>query len=184
LLGRLYVNAATATLLLVLAFAATGAGELVREGVRKPYTIRGSLYANSLTQADVDRMRKIGSVTRDPYPMPGKFPEPVLVTGAKVFRLQCSVCHTLDGANGLDHLTETWQPDQMRLNIAKLQYTKPFMPPFAGTAEEVEALVQYLLWRKAGQPQRWPIAAGQARLADIRRWLAAAGTHSPVRRTH
>ena len=33
------------------------------------------------------------------------------------------------------------------MNIAKLQRTKPFMPPFAGNAEEVEALVQWLRWQ-------------------------------------
>ncbi len=51
-----------------------------------------------------------------------------------VYRFQCSVCHTYDGANGLLELTGTWTLDQKRLNIAQLQRTKPFMPPFAGTA--------------------------------------------------
>ena len=66
---KLYINAATATLLVALAFAATGAGEFVREGVRKPYTIRQTLYSNSLTQEEVDTLRKRGSVTNDPYPL-------------------------------------------------------------------------------------------------------------------
>ena len=110
------------------------------------------------------------------------FPDLRLVTGAKVFRLQCSVCHTLDGANGLDHLTGSWQPDQLRLNIAKLQHTKPFMPPFAGNAEEVEALAQLLLWRKAGRPSLWTADPDPAVLAQITRWLDQAGTGSPVKR--
>ena len=45
---RIYINGATATLLLALAFGATGAGEFVREGARKPYTVRGTLYSTSI----------------------------------------------------------------------------------------------------------------------------------------
>ena len=80
--------------------------------------------------------------------------------GRRSFRNLCSVCHTVDGANGLMHLTGTWSAEQMRLNIAKLQRTKPFMPPFAGNAEEVEALVQWLRWNTHGP------AAGLAGASD------------------
>ncbi len=45
---RLYINGATATLLMALAFGATAAGEFVREGARKPYTIRNVLYSTSI----------------------------------------------------------------------------------------------------------------------------------------
>ena len=31
-----------------------------------------------------------------------------------------------------------------------MERSKPFMPPFVGTAAEVEALVQLLTWRHAG----------------------------------
>lgn len=173
---RLYVNFATAILLLALALGATGAGELVREGVRKPYTIRQTLYANSLTPADVLRMRRRGAVADDPYPVRGSFPHPRLAAGAKIFRLLCSVCHTIDGANGVVHLTATWHDDQLRMNLAKLQHTKSFMPPFAGTAEDLEALVQFLLWRRARQPRNWAVASDDRRLARIRGWLREAGT--------
>jgi hypothetical protein len=45
---RLTINGATATLLLALAFGASAGGEFVREGARKPYTIR----ERSLLQRD------------------------------------------------------------------------------------------------------------------------------------
>ena len=66
---RLYINGATATLLLVLAFGATAAGEFVREGARKPYTVRGVLYSTSMTPAEVARLRERGATTDDPYPL-------------------------------------------------------------------------------------------------------------------
>jgi hypothetical protein len=42
------------------------------------------------------------------------------------------------------------------MNFAKLQQLKPFMPPFAGTPQELEALVQYVGWLTAGEPAEWP----------------------------
>jgi cytochrome bd ubiquinol oxidase subunit I len=177
---KLYINGATATLLCALAFGATAGGEFIREGSRKPYTVRQTLFANSITEDEVALLRRVGSVTHDPYPVrhPRQFPNEQVRLGMKVFRFQCSVCHTMEGANGLIHLAGTWTPDQKRLNIAKLQYTKPFMPPFAGTAEELEALVQMVAWTAAGRPTAWPRSDDPQDRARIVQWLAEAGTKS------
>ncbi len=181
---KLDINGATATLLVALAFGATAGGEFVREGVRKPYTVRDTLYSNSMTQADVERLRRVGSVTRDPYPLrdAARYPNDQVRLGAKVYRFQCSVCHTLEGANGIVHLAGTWTAEQKRMNIAKLQRTKPFMPPFAGTAAELEALVQMLSWVKRGRPANWPLSNDPDTLAQIDRWLAEVGTAPGIAR--
>lgn len=175
---RLYINGATATLLAALAFTATAGGEFVREGVRKPYTIRETLYSNSIAGGEIDRLRAAGSVTADPYPLrnAAAYPNDQLQLGARVYRFQCSVCHTISGANGLTHLAGTWTTQQKRLNIAKLQHTKPFMPPFAGNAAEVEALVQLIEWESHGRPARWEPSADPAAPAEIAAWLIEAGT--------
>lgn len=175
---KLYINGATATLLVALAFAATAGGEFVREGVRKPYTVRNTLYSNSLKQTEVERLRLVGSVTSDPYPLrrPEQYPSDQVRLGAKVYRFQCSVCHTIDGANALTHLTGSWKVDQKRMNIAKLQHTKPFMPPFAGNAQELEALVQFLNWHTDGCPDEWQGTNNLETLAQIQDWLDEAGT--------
>ena len=91
-----------------------------------------------------------------------------------MFRNLCSICHTMNGVNGLDHLTESWSIEQKRMNIAKLQRTKAFMPPFAGTPAELEALVQLLEWRGAKQPSSWPVSAEPETLAEISAWLEEA----------
>ena len=112
----------------------------------------------------------------DPYPLRGEreLPEqPAL--GAHVFRVQCGVCHTWDGANGLAHLTHGWTDDQLRLNIAQLQRTKAFMPPFAGTPKELEALVQWLRWGHAGKPEDWPETSDPEVLEQIQGYLDEAG---------
>jgi cytochrome bd ubiquinol oxidase subunit I len=175
---RLYINGFTAALLCAIAFAVTAGGEFVREGVRKPYSIRQVLYSNSLSQDELERLRKTGSVADDPYSLRDglTYPNDQLRDGAKVYRFQCSVCHTYQGANGLLDLTGSWTLDQKRLNISQLQRTKPFMPPFAGPAVEVEALVQLLSWRRAGMPRDWPTSRDPATLEKIQGWLDEVGT--------
>jgi hypothetical protein len=182
---RLYINGATASLLLLLAFGATAGGEFVREGTRKPYSVRQVLFSNGIEPDQVAKLREVGCVTGDPYPIRdiAEIPNEQVRLGAKVYRRQCSVCHTLHGANALADLTEYWEDDQMRINIASLQHTKPFMPPFAGTAEELEALVQLLSWTKQKRPQDWPLSDNADTLVRIRKWLDEAGTESTVARS-
>ncbi len=180
--GGLYINVATATLLCLLGFLATAGGEFVREGVRKPYTIRTVLYSNSVTPDELAYLRRVGSVTNDPYPLlsSDEIPTDQLQLGAKVFRFQCSVCHTVQGANGLTHLTGTWTPMQLRLNVAQLQRTKPFMPPFAGTPEELEALAQWIEWHNSGSMDDWSAADSGASLTQIASWLDEVGTRPGI----
>jgi len=175
---RLYINGATATLLLALAFGATAAGEFVREGARKPYTVRGVLYSTSITP---DEGRGAAAARRDdPRSVPaarrGALPDGAARLGAKVHRTLCDACHTLHGANAIVELTRTWTDDQLRLNIAKLQRTKAFMPPFAGTARDVEAMVQLLRWEAADAPASWPTSEDPVTLAQIAKWLDEVGT--------
>ncbi len=180
---KLYINGATATLLCALALGATAGGEFVREGVRKPFTIREYLYSNSIKPKEVAALRKVGCTTNDPYPLrdAADYPNDQVRLGAKVFRVQCSVCHTLEGMNGLSHLAGTWSLQQKRTNIAELQRTKPFMPPFAGSAAEVESIVQMIGWVSAGRPREWPGSNDPATTKQIQEWLDEVGTEPGIR---
>jgi mono/diheme cytochrome c family protein len=178
---KLYINGATATLLLLLGFVATAGGEFVREGVRKPFTIRHQLYSNAIRPDHVAHLRQHGSVTDDPYPLrnAASLPTAQLQLGAKVFRLQCLICHTPDGVNGLTHLTGSWTLDMKRQNIARLQRLKPFMPPFAGSPDELEAIAQWISWTNAGRPSQWgdtTLDADYPALREqLRTWLDEVG---------
>jgi len=179
LLQRLHMNGATATLLLALAAGATAGGEFVREGARKPYTIRQVLYSNGVRPEEVADLRAEGVLARDPWPLPARvaagLPTGQLRQGERVFRRLCATCHTMNGVNGLAHLTAGWSPRQLRLNLAQIQRLKPFMPPFAGSPRELEALVQRLLWEQAGRPPRWPEREDPGNLARIRAWMEETG---------
>ena len=175
---RNYMNGATATLLAAIAFGATGAGEFIREGARKPYSVRETLFSNAITPAQVASLRKSGVLATDPYPLrdAAAYPTEQLREGRLVYRNLCSVCHTIRGANALDALMGEWSIDQKRLNVAMLQWTEGFMPPFAGNAAELEALVQYIAWEHAKRPKSWTESRDPAVIADIERMLARAGT--------
>jgi cytochrome d ubiquinol oxidase subunit I len=174
----LAINTATAALLLALAFGATAGGEFVREGVRKPYTVREALYSNAIRPDAIARLRAEGSVRHDPYPLrdEASYPNEQLKLGARVYRMQCAVCHTIDGVNGVMHLAGTWDLRQRRLNLARLQHTKAFMPPFAGDAAELEALVQLIGWIEADRPDAWPLSQDPATLLELYALLEEAGT--------
>jgi mono/diheme cytochrome c family protein len=153
---KLYINGATATLLAALAFGATAGGEFVREGVRKPYSVRETLYSNATTPGQIAALRQTGVAAHDPYPLRDRadYPTEQLALGRIVYGNQCAICHT----------------------VAKLQWTKGFMPPVAGTPAELEAVVQYVAWEHAGRPAGWAESSDPSVLADIARWLAEAGT--------
>ena len=177
-LQRLYINGATALLLLLMAFGATAGGEFVREGSRKPYSIRHVLYSNGIEPREVAHLREVGCTNSDPYPLrnDGQFPNDQVRLGARVFRRQCSVCHTMQGTNAVTELTGAWDENQMRMNFAKLQHTKPFMPPFAGSATELESLVQFVNWSSQMKPESWPKSENADALVQIELWLNEAGT--------
>lgn len=177
-LQGLNINGATALLLLFLAFGAASGGEFVREGARKPYSIRGLLFSNSIRPEDVARLRREGVLKDDTYPLrhEPKAPEGPVKVGAKVYRRNCAACHTMQGSNAISDLTATWDVDQLRLNIAKLQHTKAFMPPFAGTATELESLVQYIRWVHQDRPASWPSELDASAIESIDTWLVEAGT--------
>lgn len=190
--SRFFINGASAGLLVLLALGATAGGEFVREGVRKPFTIRETLYSNGIHRSEVATLRLNGlSTWAAEYPLRHavRYPNDQLKQGALVFRDQCSVCHTIGGVNALDDLTSSWSLEQMRLNIAQLQQTKPFMPPFAGTADEVESIVQFLAWHHLKSPDKYTATNSQsdydAIKARIQSYLDDAGTEpADIRARH
>ncbi|MFM7259872.1 MAG: c-type cytochrome [bacterium] len=175
---RNFMNGATATLLAALAFGATGAGEFIREGVRKPYTVRETLFSTAVTPAQVATLRETGILATDPYPLrnPEEYPTEQLREGRLVYRNLCSICHTVHGAMALNALMGEWSIEQKRLMVAKLQWTGGYMPPFAGSASELESLVQYIAWEHAKRPKEWRESRDPVVIEEIARMLEEATT--------
>ena len=104
---KFYINGVTSALLCTIAFVATAGGEIIHEELRAPFSIGQVLYSHSLSQGELERLRKTGAVTDDPYPLCDglAYPNAQLEKGAKVYRFQCSACHSCDGVNGLPGVT-------------------------------------------------------------------------------
>ena len=65
ILRRKYVNLETSILLMAIALMATGAGEFVREGMRKPYLVWGHMYSNGILQTRLPEMQR--ELDRQPF---------------------------------------------------------------------------------------------------------------------
>ena len=149
----------TSVVLLAIAFVATGSMEFVREGIRKPYLIYGHLYSNGIpaSQDWADRINQNGILqyARFAYP-PETNPQQVLdhdlvTAGSYIFNAECRICHaTDDGTNALKPLIRTASREWLRRTTAELHRVKNFMPPFLGTSQELDAIVEFQYWLAQG----------------------------------
>jgi mono/diheme cytochrome c family protein len=148
-------------LLMLAAFGFFGGYERLREGTRKPFLIHDYMFSNGVRVDQIAILREEGFLSTARWAAAAAT-EPGVVTGRQIFRAQCASCHTLGGYLAItDYLPE--DPDMIYsvvytlydqgeaftglapgepVDKAALDY--PFMPPFVGTEEEMEALVEYL----------------------------------------
>ena len=147
--------------LMVAAFAFFGGYERLREGTRKPYLIHDYMFSNGVLVEELPRLRDEGILSKARWAaysaeLEGETP------GRGVFLAQCAVCHTLDGYQALRPLlpedpdmtyslvyalfdqAEPYLELEPGETVDKSGLDYPFMPPFAGTEEEMEELVEYL----------------------------------------
>jgi mono/diheme cytochrome c family protein len=142
-------------------FAFFGGYERLREGTRKPFLIHDFMFSNGIRIDEIETLNEAGILSKARWAakeIAGEEATP----GRQVFRSQCASCHTLDGYLAIrDSLPE--DPDMIYgvlfaladqgqafvtldegevVDMSELDY--PFMPPFVGTEEEMEALVEYL----------------------------------------
>jgi mono/diheme cytochrome c family protein/cytochrome bd-type quinol oxidase subunit 1 len=172
-----------ALVLLAAAFAAMGGGEWVREDLRKPYVIGRYMFVNGVRLApdwtravaateptvrddrfELSAVRQAGVLksalwTRLPAASAAGNPlQRVEAEGREVFRLSCTMCHTVDGYLAIRPLVAGRSQEAIssilgRLTTADRQAANgsaPWtwrgrrMPPFPGTDDEREAVAAYL----------------------------------------
>lgn len=144
-----YVSLETAVLLGAIAFIATGAMEFVREGIRKPFLIHGYMYSNRVLVEDEQRMMEEGVLDWAPWTAVKMGTTVANLTheqrGEALFAAQCSSCHTIHGANGIDLLIRRWPEASIRHSLENLHVEQYYMPPFFGPEEDLQALTDYLV---------------------------------------
>ena len=123
---------ATAALLMALSFAWFGAFEFLRESIRKPWIVHGFLYGNGIEAAHVPDLQQTGLLPAMAYRTGDD--------GRDLFNRSCRSCHTVGGYQGLRASFDGTDAAFAAGMIRGVHVMRGNMPPFAGTAEEVELL--------------------------------------------
>lgn len=154
-----------AILFFALGLAAVGASEFIREAVRKPYVVYNVVMGNQILPQEIPALQKTGYLEGGAwtrayvainYPQVvqdgkvdetklGALPEADrLKLGAVLFQYHCNDCHSVTGYSGVDQLIRGWDRELIQTVVEHPEKAQFFMPPWAGTAEEAQLLVQYL----------------------------------------
>ena len=130
----------------LLMIFAVGNIERVREFIRKPYTIHNYLYSNGIREAEAPFLNKNGILEFTGWAArSAKETDPELKNGEMIFKVECSICHTYSGINGITKKTNILIDKDIIANFLKsYKRSHPFMPQFVGTDEERTALAAYL----------------------------------------
>lgn len=123
-----------------------GQFERVREFIRKPYTIHQYLYSNGIRQAEMPFLNRTGILKYGGWAArTATETDPVLRNGEIIFKIECAICHTYTGFNGITKKTNIIQDQDIADNFLKTyKNSHPYMPPFTGTDEERAVLAKYL----------------------------------------
>jgi mono/diheme cytochrome c family protein len=147
-------------------FAVVGAGEFVREAVRKPYVSYNVVLSNQVLADNVPAIRQAGYLEsgtwtrayvyqRYPQVMAGQTVDERLLAGLGepeqldlgrvLFMYHCNDCHAADGGlSALHQLQRGWDEDYLNEVVRHPERIHFFMPPWCGTEEEAQLLVKYL----------------------------------------
>ncbi|MDD4888696.1 MAG: cytochrome ubiquinol oxidase subunit I [Phycisphaerae bacterium] len=151
--GGRYVTGETGLLMLAIAFIATGSMEFVREGIRKPYLVRPSLvaggpegiYSTQLTPGELRQTEAEGTLARAHWWPDATSSTDPATRGRVVYLIQCSACHTANGAyNPIKPLVGGWDEQQYAANLTNLHATKDAMPHYSPTERDRKDLEAYL----------------------------------------
>jgi mono/diheme cytochrome c family protein len=126
------------------ALFAFGAGEWIREAVRKPYVIHSYMYSTGLRPDETREMAESGGILANAKWTEKQVAAPNEAVGEDVFRVACRRCHTLDGYNGLRKPLRGLDEEYLYEIAGRLEVLRGRMPPFPGTDVERRALAKYL----------------------------------------
>jgi mono/diheme cytochrome c family protein len=138
------INRVTAAIILLLGFGVTGAGEWVREAVRKPWVIQDYIYSSGFRATEVKKLRAQGLTASARWINPAARGDQ-LAMGEEIFRVACANCHARSGYNGLANRVAGWDRTFTAAWIERMENALPAMPPWVGTHSEAAELADYLL---------------------------------------
>lgn len=138
-----------AWLLLLLGLMYMGSFEFMREGGRRPYIIHDYMYSTSILKTDLPEVQEKGVLRSARWVANREItPENRMAAGAELSKILCLPCHSTGGPlNDILPIVKRFTTPGMEAFILGMGNASPYMPPFAGTAEEAKVLAEYLTTR-------------------------------------
>jgi hypothetical protein len=123
-----------------------GSFEYTRENARRPFVIRDYMYSNSILKSRVDSLNRDGVLKSARWTAVREInPQNKIEAGRELFNLQCLSCHTVGGVrNDIIPRAGRYPYRGLLAQLTGQGKILAYMPPFAGTEEEKEALAAYI----------------------------------------
>lgn len=142
-----------------------GSFEWTREAARRPYAINEIMYSNAILKDQVDEISNEGFLSSAKWVQTRELSSDNMIAGGEeLFIHQCYACHSLDGANNdISSLTANMSFAALSSYIRKIHQVRYFMPPFAGTDREAEALASFMAGGLHGKEIATPASGNRGR---------------------
>jgi mono/diheme cytochrome c family protein len=137
-----WMRAPVIAVLMVCGLGAMGAGEYLREFLRKPWAVQQVVYANDVRAAQVGALQAQGVSQTANFLFTGDTSSPQY--GAQLFQLQCGSCHSVDNYRSIKQRADGWDPAFAADILQHLTVMRGTMPPYAGNEADRKALGAYL----------------------------------------
>jgi mono/diheme cytochrome c family protein len=125
----------------ICALGLMGAGEYMREFVRKPWVINGVIYANDVRADAIPALLEDGAAAHAKFVAVDVSADNY---GRQLFVLECSACHSVNGYRGMRKRVSGWDADFAKEMLAHMDKMRAPMPQFGGNEADRIALGKYL----------------------------------------
>jgi mono/diheme cytochrome c family protein len=137
-----WMRAPVVVLLVICGLGMIGAGEYLREFVRKPWVINQVVYANDLRATQLESLQSRGVRHTANFLLTDDAGSAAY--GENLFRLQCGSCHAAQGYRGMSRRVDGWDAEFAADILQHIHILRGTMPPYAGNDEDRKALGRYL----------------------------------------
>lgn len=133
-------------LVLILGLLIMFAGERVREAIRKPFVIYNYMYSNGLLLDEFDKFKENGILSASKWTKITQIDEENKTqAGREAFKIYCGSCHIPGGYNDVFPLIQDLDEETITMMIVDLENFRGYMPKFAGTETDAEAIAKWLI---------------------------------------
>lgn len=142
------VTRSMAAVMLIIGLMYMGSFEFIREAGRRPYIIHGYMYSNTILKSDLEKVQQNGLLKEARWIKNQTITaETELEVGKEIFSILCLPCHSIGGPlNDIKKLSKTFTPQGLAGKIRNIHKFSSYMPPFAGTPDEADALAYYIAY--------------------------------------